>query len=279
VKHKIHFLAGLPRSGNTLLSAVLNQNPSIYSSPLSSLSTGINELDFILKSEFCIRNKENLTRGTNALNNYAESFYSDVEESIIFDREKNWCSPDNLNLIRNYITPEPKIVFTVRSITDIIASYIDIKGERLVYEMANHNFNYKHYCSTNDAISEYLMRPKGQIDNLLLSLSYAFRNVNKRNILIVEYDDMVNDMPSVMKKIYNFIGEPQYEHDFTDIKKLEVDDDLGVNDPADLHKVRNSISPSEIKASNLLSDYILDKYKNANFWRDDSIQKIVGRDL
>ena len=34
-----HFLAGLPRSGNTLLSAILNQNPDIYSTPLSPLPT------------------------------------------------------------------------------------------------------------------------------------------------------------------------------------------------------------------------------------------------
>ena len=33
-----HLLAGLPRSGNTLLSAILNQNPDIYSSPLSPIT-------------------------------------------------------------------------------------------------------------------------------------------------------------------------------------------------------------------------------------------------
>ena len=33
----IYFLGGLPRSGNTLLSALLNQNPDIYVSPLSPL--------------------------------------------------------------------------------------------------------------------------------------------------------------------------------------------------------------------------------------------------
>ena len=33
-----HFLAGLPRSGNTLLSSILNQNPLIHSSPLSPIN-------------------------------------------------------------------------------------------------------------------------------------------------------------------------------------------------------------------------------------------------
>ena len=31
------FLSGMYRSGNTLLSSILNQNPEIYSSPLSPL--------------------------------------------------------------------------------------------------------------------------------------------------------------------------------------------------------------------------------------------------
>lgn len=279
MKHTIHFLAGLPRSGNTLLSSILNQNPNIYSSPLSTLSTNINELDLILNSESAVRNKENFTRGTAVLNNYAELFYSDVKKPIVFDREKNWSSPDNLNLIRKYITPDPKIVFTVRSITDILASCIEVKKEQLLYSMANHNFKVKHYNSTNDAICEYLMQPNGQIDNLLLSLSYAFRKVNKDNILILEYDDIVNDTQSVLKKIYNFIGEESYKHNLNNIQKIEFDNELKVGDPTNLHEVRNTISPSKTDASSVLSDYILQKYKNANFWREDSIQKIVGRDL
>jgi hypothetical protein len=34
---KFFFMAGLPRSGGTLLSSILNQNPDIYVSPQSTL--------------------------------------------------------------------------------------------------------------------------------------------------------------------------------------------------------------------------------------------------
>ena len=34
---KFYFMAGLPRSGGTLLSSILNQNPNIYVSPQSTL--------------------------------------------------------------------------------------------------------------------------------------------------------------------------------------------------------------------------------------------------
>ena len=34
-KKQYYFMAGLPRSGSTLLSAILNQNPRFYSGPSS----------------------------------------------------------------------------------------------------------------------------------------------------------------------------------------------------------------------------------------------------
>ncbi|HIM20494.1 MAG TPA: hypothetical protein EYM28_07835, partial [Rhodospirillales bacterium] len=42
--HKFHFIAGLPRSGSTLFSALLRQNPDFYadiSSPVMGLVDGV----------------------------------------------------------------------------------------------------------------------------------------------------------------------------------------------------------------------------------------------
>jgi len=64
----IYFLGGLPRSGNTLLSSILNENPSVYCSPISPLLDNLVALkaqsnlennlvsDFSVNSEQAIKN-------------------------------------------------------------------------------------------------------------------------------------------------------------------------------------------------------------------------------
>jgi sulfotransferase len=88
INKKYYFLTGMPRSGNTLLSAILNQNPKFYSSPLSPLSEQLFQIESSLSSETGLRNQENSKRTVNTLNKYTDIFYSDVNKEIIFDYSK-----------------------------------------------------------------------------------------------------------------------------------------------------------------------------------------------
>ena len=120
-----HFLAGMPRSGNTLLSTLLNQNPLIYSSPLSPLTAFLWDMSSNLQGrEHLMRSDSNKKRTENFLSSFTDNFYRDVDKPVIIEREKTWGTPANLEIIKKYITPTPKIIFTVRDILEILASYI-----------------------------------------------------------------------------------------------------------------------------------------------------------
>jgi len=89
-----HFLSGLPRSGNTLLSSLLNQNPIIYSSPISPVAGYMwNWYDESHGKEQIHRNIENSLRSENVLKNFLNNFYADVNTPIVIDREKLWGIP------------------------------------------------------------------------------------------------------------------------------------------------------------------------------------------
>ena len=74
-----YFLAGLPRSGNTVLSSILNQNPLIYSSPLSPIS------EILYQYETTIPETENVKRlnDKTRLDNVANSIVSN-EVALFF---------------------------------------------------------------------------------------------------------------------------------------------------------------------------------------------------
>jgi sulfotransferase len=273
-----YFLSGLPRSGNTLLSALLNQNPEIYSSPISPVATYMSELSRYSFIEQSARNKEYSYRTDNVLKEVINSFYSDVDKKHIIDRERTWGLPDNLDLIKKHITPTPKIIFTVRDILEIIASFILLDENFLKNEAFKKNHISFSYRSALDVACDSYMSLDGKMDYALNALSSAFAPENKGMFHIVEYNDLVLNPEKTMKDIYNFLEIDAFEHNFNKIEKVETDDDLAVGLPKDLHSIKETLSKS-LTNSDILSDYIRHKYSNMEFWRTDSLMKIYGKDF
>src|SRR5579864_3314032 len=115
---KIHFIAGLPRSGSTLLSAILRQNPCLHASistPLaevvSSVVRGISEHEgSVLVSS---QQREHMVRAL------IEAYYAELSGKIVFDTNRRWCAM--LPLVAA-LFPEARIICCLRSPSWIIDS-------------------------------------------------------------------------------------------------------------------------------------------------------------
>jgi hypothetical protein len=127
---------------------------------------------------------------------------------------------------------------------------------------------YKGYLSETDNMCEYLMRPKGDLDSSLTSISTLCNPENKNNIHIVEYDDLVEKPKEVIKNIYSFLELEPFIHNFNNIEKKEIDNDVLLGFSKDLHKVRKKLSKQSLKPEEVLSPYIINKYSGMEFWRN-----------
>lgn len=274
-----HFLTGLPRSGGTLLSSLLNQNPDIYSTPISPLPTFMWEFSQLAENtEQVKRNVENQIKTEILFSSFLNTYYKEVEKPIVIEREKSWGTPANLNLIKKYVSPTPKILVTVRDILEIIASFVKMNPQYLKNDVVNSGFFSTNYRSQKDNISEMVMAHNGDVDKALLSLASAFYPENKGMFHIVEYKDLVLQPEDTMNKIYDFLDLPHYKHNFNKIEKVEKDDDEALGLPKNLHEIRKSLSQSSTNVD-ILSDYIQHKYSNMEFWRKDSLMKVRGKDF
>ena len=256
-----HFLSGLPRSGATLLSSLLNQNPKIYSSPLSPIVEHIWQAHRVANDyEDSIRISDK-TRPENMIREIHKNYYSDVKKPIVFDRNKVWGNPENLFLIRKYITTKPKIVFTTRPVLEILASTINIVPNIVDEDMRRSNW-IKRGKSINDSRAEFLMQPGSQISNCL-NMSYSiFDKTNSDIFKIITYKNITENTQETMNEIYDFIEIPHFTHDLNNIKKIEIDHDELLGFPANMHELKPQIEKSSIDPKNFFSNYILDKYKN-----------------
>jgi sulfotransferase len=264
-----NFLSGLPRSGNTLLSAILNQNPRFYSSPISPLAEYLYQMDTRLEMEECLRNDENINRTLSVLNSTTNTFYSDVKEPVIFDRNKNWTSPANFDLILKYITPEPKIIYTVRDYLDVLASYSLLGHGNIVSAIDAQGLYINYHMSKFDKIAEYANRLNSSLDLGMMCTRHALSPEIRPHVHFVEYEDLMNSPQETLNKIYEFLGEEKFAHDFNNIKKVEYDNEERVNHPHDTHRVAKTIEPSTTNPKAIFSDYILNKYSGYNIWRDN----------
>jgi len=263
------FLSGMHRSGNTLLSAILNQNPDIYSSPLSPLCQHVwNAYNTFLNNENDIR-IENKDYETRIIKGLFENFYQNIEKPFIFDRDKNWAMPANLDILKKYITPTPKIIFTVRPLLECVVSYINILGDAIKPLMIREGWFVDPSELNNDIKCEFILRPNGPTIKNLQSFYSIYKEENNKIIHLVEYNSIIKDPKETMDSIYNFLELPTFEHDFDNIKKIEKETDelvfkniYNIDGVGDFHKIKPKIQKSSTSVKDFFSSDCIKKYEN-----------------
>ena len=260
---KYFFLGGMFRSGNTVLSSILNQNPTLYVSPLSPVVEYMWQCDICnLESSQIYANKHSKK---NVISKIIENFYEDIDKPIIIDRSKTWAIPENILMIKKYITTKPKIIFTIRPLHESIASHINIMKLHLLSEMARHSFSYNKDISENDNIAEFLLSGN---DYALHSLSHSsyIEDTNKKILHIVKFEDLINDPNKTLKNIYDFLEIKNYSHDFKNIKKEKEKLSILSTLPKDLHKVDKRLKDSELDVKDILSKTMIEKCKKIDLF-------------
>lgn len=266
LEKRYYFLAGFHRSGNTVLSALLNQHPEIYSSPLSPICDYLWELHITsLRSENNLR-VENKFLSQDLLGSLLKTYHKEVKKPVIVDREKNWGSPANVSLILEYFTKDPKIIFTVRPLVEILTSYITVAKDKIIKDMKNDQWIVKKWLTEEDNMCEYLMRPGGPIDMSMWAYNSIMNPEHRKFFHIIEYNQLIESPEKTMDSLYNFLGVTTFKNDFKNIKKIEKDLDEFAGLPEDLHRVRPKLSSKAKNPKRVLSSYTYEKYSNMDFY-------------
>jgi sulfotransferase len=258
-------MSGLPRSGSTLLTAILNQNPEIHASTNSPLLDTIHYTE-----EYLLYNSEQYKANpkpecaSKVLRSIAPNYYFNTQEHIIIDKSRGWVN--QIQHIQDYITPEPKIICMVRDIQDIIVSFLSLIEKSKSTSFIDKRLIENNLELTNDNRCEYLMSPRGIIGQSYHALAEAYRKGHQKYLLIVEYDELVQNPQRELNRIHSFLNIPLYSYDLSNIKPKENENDE-VYGLENMHTVRNKVQKLYRDNSKYLSDYILDKYKEMEFWR------------
>lgn len=258
-------MSGLPRSGSTLLTALLNQNPEIHASTNSPLLDTIHYTE-----EYLLYNSEQYKATPNpegahrVLSSIPHNYYFNTPQNIIIDKSRGWVN--QIQHIKDYITPEPKIICIVRDIQDIMVSFLSLIEKSKSTSFIDKELLESNLELTNDNRCDFLMSPRGIIGMSYHALYEAFRKGYQKHLLLVEYDDLIQNPQKELNRIHIFLNIPFYSYNFSSIVS-KIDENDSVYGLENMHKVRNKIEKIHKDKSKYLSEYIMTKYKEMEFWR------------
>jgi hypothetical protein len=149
-------------------------------------------------------------------------YYSEVTRPFVIDKCRTWTAPDNVKMLRHYVTPQPKIVVLTRDPSDIIASF------KSLFERNNRND-----FDTSGMADEF--------NRNILCTQMAIDANDPKTFLFVEFENLINNAQIELNRIYKFLDLEPYEHDLNNIVTVNPENDK-VYGLEGMHSVRQTIS-------------------------------------
>lgn len=255
---KMHyFISGLPRSGSTLLSSILRQNPDFYADIASPVEKLIKTtIDVVTGSESNLIISEKQRK--NIMYGIFDSYYKHIKKPVIFDSSRFWTKKTNFLKV---LFPYTKILCPVRDIVSILNSFevISSKNPFHTKTLTKHNDNVFVRCD------EMMDKNSGVVASPWISLQEGYA-LNPEMIYFIEYENLCREPEKTMRGVYEFLGKPYYSHDFENLEYSNENFDKVCN-LKDLHTVKRKVEYKPPR--NVLPPEIVKKYKEMNmeFWR------------
>lgn len=263
---KLYFIAGLPRSGSTLLTNVLVQNPTIHCTPTSVLPQIIGDLKNHWHTLPLTRNLPETvayTKLKGVLKGVIEGFIYDIAQPIIFDKNRNWPLHIETLIELGY---DPQIIATVRDTRDIVASFEKLYARSMALGAPTQFNNDPATMSRTDSRLDYWLTaqaPFGSAYNVLLD---AFRRGHTQRIHVITFEEFTAYPMQTLQGVYEFLNLEPFEHDCKHVVQTIFEDDRA-HGFKDLHKIKEgAITPVPSDWRKILPTEYAKKLANSNFW-------------
>lgn len=258
---KYQFISGLPRSGSTLLSAILRQNPSFY----SNISSPLHSLFSSVLTTFSVGNEHSaqvsMAKRRAVLKGLFESYYADQQDkAMILDTNRGWTT--RLAALHE-LFPDSKMVCCVRNVAWVLDSFErqyqknPFENTRLFNDDAERNTVYSRV--------ETLAQRNRVVGYAWSALKEAYYGEYADKLLLVDYELLAQAPEKTVSLIYEFLECEPYQHNYDNVEfeAPEFDARLGVEG---LHSISGPVVYRPRQT--ILPPDLFQKYSDMSFWTD-----------
>ncbi|RMB11895.1 sulfotransferase [Eilatimonas milleporae] len=258
----LHFISGLPRSGSTVLAALLRQNPRFHAAMSSALAPLVSANLDIMSTGAEVSLLMDETQRPAILRALIEAFcHTTSDRPVFIDTNRLWCA--RMPLLAD-LFPDARVVACVRDLPWVLDS-LERQFRKNPYE------NTRLFGGDGERATVYSRMEALARQNRLVGLSWtalkeAFYGEQSDRLLIVDYELFARAPEQTLKLIYGFLGEPWFDgHDFENVSYDAPDFDRALG-MSGLHTVRPRVA-FEPRPTILPPD-LFKKFENMDFWTD-----------
>lgn len=271
----IYFIAGLPRSGSTLLTNILAQNPACYTTPTSGI------IDMLVN----VRNHWDQNQAFKAMDrdlseqikqqvmqDMLQSYFAHASQPICIDKNRFWC--EFLEMAGALVggRDKVKVIITVRDLRDVLASFEQLYRKTSGLGQLPQENSMAMKFKTARGRMEVFADDSQPVGRAYTAIRDAITRGWLENMHFVEYDALTTKPKETLAGIYQFLGQPNHQHDFNHVEQVTNEDDA-VYGFKDLHVIRNKVEPQASKWQTVYDDSVFSApaWKSiesmAEFWK------------
>lgn len=263
-KKQIYMIAGLPRSGSTLLCNILNQNPKFNATSTS----GILEIILAIRNQWenviALQASPNKPGKNAVLKGIIHNYYNITEKPVVFDKSRGWTA--YIELAEYILSKKCKILVPVRNIVDILASFEKLyRKQAHEWQFPQEKTNYFEWQTVEGRANVWMRndQPVGIAYNRIRdAISRGYRD----RLCFIEFNNLTHNPELTMRQIYDFLGNEYFEHDFNNVVQTTSEND-DIHGIPGLHTIRPKVEPLNVDAKTIIGPDAYARFSNAEFWR------------
>jgi hypothetical protein len=260
---RLHFLSGLPRSGSTVLAAILNQNPQTHVSTTSGLGAALDALATAWHKERLLdENDKPRTKLAKAMRGVIAGYYDEVTtKPVVIDKARAWPMPIIVGAMEQVFGVKPRIIATVRSVPDCMASFVRVAKPIDLDEFVHKSGPAAHLKTSYQ----------------VLQTGYA---ANPDCFLFVEYEDLLANPKREVERIHKFLELPPFDYDFNNIDGSTVkEDDENLHGIVGLHDIKPKLGRQHNQSPKDVLKHHYSQFCQPEFWLPEPRTKPEVDDL
>ncbi|MDG1282530.1 MAG: sulfotransferase [Pseudorhodobacter sp.] len=258
---RVHFIVGLPRSGSTMLAALLNQNPRVCATGPSAAYHLFSNLYTAMSEEGETASLLDDAQRASVLKAVIHAVHNPKQgtKPVVFDTNRKWLFRID-QLVELF--PLCQFIVCVRNPAQILSS---LEKTRRASVLRQSRLFHSHESLEQRVLR--LMAADGMVGSSMMLVRDVLEGPHAERCLVLDYERLAQQPAGTMQALYRFVREPEFGHDFEDFSFDAPEFDAFLNTPG-LHKIEGPLRPRGNEM--LLPPQIAQKYESQAFWRDIS---------
>lgn len=282
---KFNLIAGMPRSGSTLLCQILNMNPEFratQTSPILDMLASQQGIFSHSPSFKAVDRMETYNAFGNAQKAFLTSYYEELygADKVVFDKNRGW--PLHLMKLDELLdNSDTKVLWTYRDPLHVVSSMEARHRQYPLIQFVEESQG-GNGLATLGARIEHWCGDNGIIAAPVFGLHDAIEMMNADRIHIVDYKELCKNPQKTMLEIHKFLDLKPYDYgakDFADLKQTTKEHDHVYNYkyPHDIVEGKISYKEPSIVLPERYIKMIEERFKWVNNFVAKELQKKKSR--